>query len=81
MVILARIPVRPANLEGGTAPLRSVPEIQCCRGDEQELLLHAALLQRLGFDSPKIRRLLESRKTLQGTETIRKPRTSPRRPK
>jgi hypothetical protein len=64
MVILARIKVRPVHSDAEAERLRRAPEVQCREGDEHELLLHAALLQRLGFDTPKIRRLLANHRLI-----------------
>lgn len=61
MIILKRIPVRRGEGESRStsAHISNVPEIWCREENEKELLWHAALLQRLGFSSPMIRRLLE----------------------
>jgi hypothetical protein len=64
MVILARIKVRPVNSEGTPEPMRRTPLIQCRKGDEQDLRLHAVLMERLGFSSPKIQRLLSNAESI-----------------
>lgn len=76
MVILARIKVRPVQSDVEAERLRRSPEVQCREGDEHELLLHAALLQRLGFDTPKIRRLLANHRLMSKTATAKSGSTS-----
>lgn len=61
MIILKRIPVRRGKVEPASPSINvpNEPEVWCRRDNEMELLWHAALLQRLGFSSPGIRRILE----------------------
>jgi hypothetical protein len=66
MVILKRIAMRPIGSDEPTAPLkpRNYPEVRCDMEDKRQVLKHAALLQRLGFSSPQIRRLMSNHPVL-----------------
>jgi hypothetical protein len=62
MVILKRIAMRRIGSEEPTAAFgsRGLPEVKCNMRDKRQVLQHAALLQRLGFSTKQIRRLMSN---------------------